>query len=105
MVGRVVIGKETVIVGDSIVKGPSIIGDDCIVGPGAYVGLYTSIADRCHVTAAEIEDAMVMEDTIINIDHRIVRSMIGRHSRIVSANELIPKGDRLIVGENTTLYL
>ena len=30
---------------------------------------------------------------------------IGKESKILSANGLLPKGKRLVVGENTTLYL
>jgi len=31
--------------------------------------------------------------------------MIGKESKILSANGLLPKGQRLVVGENTTIYL
>jgi hypothetical protein len=34
-----------------------------------------------------------------------LRSMIGKGSKILSTDGLIPKGERLVVGENTTLYL
>lgn len=30
---------------------------------------------------------------------------IGKESKILSANGLLPKGERLVVGENTTLNL
>ncbi|UCE92275.1 MAG: glucose-1-phosphate thymidylyltransferase [Methanobacteriota archaeon] len=105
VVGRVKIGKGSKVTGRSVVRGPVIIGESCNIGPNAYVGPYTAIGDRCQLSSTEIEDSIVMEDTVINIERKIVRSMIGRHSRIVSSNGLIPKGERLIIGENTTLYL
>ena len=32
-----------------------------------------------------------------------VRRMIGKESKMLSSNELLPKGERLVVGENTAL--
>jgi len=32
-------------------------------------------------------------------------SMIGKESMTLSANGLLPKGERLVAGENTTIYL
>lgn len=105
VVGRVRVGKGTVITGRSVVRGPSIIGEDCRIGPGAYIGPYTAIGDRCLVSSAEIDDSMVMDDTIVNLEQKLVRSIIGKGSRVMSSVALIPKGERLVVGENTTLYL
>jgi len=34
-----------------------------------------------------------------------LRGMIGKESKILSTNGLLPKGQRLVVGENTTMYL
>jgi len=75
------------------------------LGPNAFVGPCTAIRDRCEVARAEIDDSIVMDDTVINVERKIVRSMIGKGSKILSANGLLPKGERLVVGENTTVYL
>jgi glucose-1-phosphate thymidylyltransferase len=91
--------------GRSVIRGPSIIGDNCKIGPNAYIGSYTSVGNRCQISAAEVDDSIVMEDTIISVERKIVRSMIGKGSKVLSSNGLIPKGERLILGENTTLYL
>jgi len=99
------IGKSAVIFGKSVVRGPSIIGENCKIGPNAYVGPYTAIGDRCEITTAEVDDSIVMDDTVIDVERKLVRSMIGKGSKILSANGLLPKGERLIVGENTTVML
>lgn len=104
-VGRVRIGKGTVIHGRSVVRGPSVIGSDCRIGPDVYIGPYTSVGDRCVVSKAEIHDSIVMDDSIVDVESKLVRSMIGKGSRILSAKGLIPKGERLVIGENTTVYL
>ena len=105
VIGRARIGKGTVIFGRSVVRGPSIIGENCRIGPSAYIGPYTAVGDRCVVTTSEVDDSIVMEDTIIDVRRKIVRSMIGKSSKILDSNDLVPKGDRLVVGENTTLFL
>ena len=48
---------------------------------------------------------MVMDDTTVRVERKIVRNMVGKGSKILSTNGLIPKGERLMVGENTTIYL
>lgn len=105
VVGRVRIGSGTVVSGRSVVRGPAIIGENCKIGPNAYIGPYTSVGDRCQISAAELDDSIVMDDTTVDLDKKIVRSMIGKGSKILSSSGLIPKGERLVVGENTSLYL
>jgi len=82
-----------------------IIGENCKIGPNAYIWSHTAVGDRCHISSAEVYDSIVMEDTVINVERKLVRSMIGKGSKIMSSNGLLPKGERLIVGENTTLHL
>jgi len=105
VVGRVVIGRDSIITGRSVVRGPSIIGNNCRIGPNAYIGPFSAIGDRCQVSQAEIDDSIIMEDSVIDVEKKIVRSMVGKGSKILSSHGLIPKGERLIVGENTTLFL
>ncbi|MCJ7464192.1 MAG: NDP-sugar synthase, partial [Thermoplasmata archaeon] len=104
-VGRVKSGKGTVVFGKSVIRGPSIIGENCKIGPSAYVGPYTAIGDRCQITMAEVDDSIVMDDTVIDVERKLVRSMVGKGTKILNANGLLPKGQRLVVGENTTIYL
>jgi len=46
-----------------------------------------------------------MDETAIVVERKLVRIMIGKGSKMLSANGLLPKGERLVVGENTALYL
>src|SRR6058998_2211757 len=103
--GRVRIGEGTVIATGSVVKGPVVIGRDCIIGPRTYVGPYTSIGDGSRLVGADIEASIVIGDALIEGPDKIVNSLIGRSVTIRSAGNRLPKGHRLIVGENSTLDL
>ena len=105
IVGRVKIGNGTVITGRSVVRGPAIIGSNCKIGPNAYIGPYTAVGDRSHISFAEVDDSIIMEDTRLEVRCKLMRSMIGKGSRVLNAENLVPSGTRLIIGENTTLYL
>ena len=103
--GRVRIGKGTVVAKGSVVKGPAIIGKDCVIGPSTYVGPFTSIGDGSKLIGADIEASIVIGECEIETPSRIINSLIGRHTVIRSASNRLPKGQQLIVGENSTLVL
>jgi len=46
-----------------------------------------------------------MDDATIDVERERVRRMIGKGSKILAASGLLPKGERLLVGENPTGYL
>lgn len=50
-------------------------------------------------------DCIVLDESTIEIEGKLFRSMMGKESNILSANGLLPKGERLVVGENTRSYL
>ncbi|MCU0853242.1 MAG: glucose-1-phosphate thymidylyltransferase [Thermoplasmata archaeon] len=105
VMGRVKIGAGTVIMASSVVRGPAIIGENCRIGPKAYIGPYTAVGDSCQISHAEIDDSIIMDESVVEVEHKLVRTMVGKGSKILSSAGLIPKGERLVVGENTTLYL
>ncbi len=104
VVGRVRIEKGATVKKGSVIRGPAVIGKDCVIGPDTYVGPYTSIGDGSRLVGADIEASIVIGDAVIECRSKIVNSVIGRAATIKNADGL-PKGHRLIVGENSTLYL
>lgn len=102
--GRVSIGEGTIVKEGSVIKGPSIIGKNCIIGPGTYVGAYTSIGDETTIEGAEIEDSIVVGESVIKTKRKITESLIGRESQIADGAET-PRGLRLIIGEHSNLCL
>lgn len=105
IIGKVSIGRNTVIKSNTRIKGPVIIGESCEIGPNVYIGPYTSIGDNAKILAGEIEGSIIMEKVVINCSRRIVDSIIGRQSRLESGQDILPSGLRFILGESTLCQL
>jgi glucose-1-phosphate thymidylyltransferase len=78
-----------------------IIGKNCEIGPNVYIGPYTSIDDETQILSGEVEGSIIMKHVIINCRKRITDSIIGRHARIESSDQLPSSGLRFVLGENT----
>ncbi len=103
--GNVRIEKGSRILSGSVIKGPVVIGKNCEIGPDTYVGPYTSIGDSTKIVGGEIEDTIVVGDCVIDCGKRIVHSLIGKHSKILSSEDEKPAGHRLIIGENSSVMI
>jgi glucose-1-phosphate thymidylyltransferase len=98
--GKVVLEKNSVIRAGALVRGPAVIGENSIVGSGAYIGPYTSVGRNVEIKRGEIENSIVMDYCLIDVEDRIVDSLIASYSKIIS-NEGKPKGKRFILGERS----
>jgi glucose-1-phosphate thymidylyltransferase len=105
IIGKVSIGKNTVIKSNTRIKGPVIIGEKCEIGPNVYVGPYTSIGDDVKVLSGEVEGSIIMQDVLLNCKKRIVDSIIGRQSRLESSDTLPASGLRFVLGDRTVCRL
>ncbi|HYS72425.1 MAG TPA: glucose-1-phosphate thymidylyltransferase [Thermoplasmata archaeon] len=103
--GRVKVGAGTVIKAGSVIRGPTVIGNNCIIGPNTHIGPYTSVGDGSRLVGADVEDSILMGDCMIETPNRIINSLIGRYVTIRSASNHLPRGQKLIVGENSSLVL
>ena len=102
--GRICIENDSVIKKESLVRGPCIIGKGSTIESGVYIGPYTSIGNNVKVKKGEIENSIIMDHCEIDVEERIVDSIIGPHSKVVSSNNGRPKGRRLILGERSELF-
>nr|MDO8135771.1 NDP-sugar synthase [Candidatus Njordarchaeum guaymaensis] len=100
IVGNVEIGKNSKIQKDTTIRGPAIIGENCKIGPASYIGPYTSIGNNVTIIGGEIENSIIMDGATINCDKRIVDSLIGRDSKIISSIAK-PSGSRFVIGDST----
>ncbi len=103
--GRVLLGIGSVVKAGSVVRGPTVIGKDCVIGPDTHIGPYTSVGDGSHLVGADVEDSILIGDCVIETPNKIINSLIGRHVTIRSAAGHLPRGHKLIVGENSSLVL
>ena len=105
VVGRVSVGRSSVVERGACIRGPSILGEESRLHDGVYVGPYTSIGNRVVVKRGEIENSIVLDGCLIDTDERIVDSLIGPNTTIVSRSNGGPRGKKLIVGERSTVEL
>lgn len=102
--GNIKVGRGSRILGKTLVRGPVIIGKGCLI-KDSYIGPYTSIGNLCELNEAEIESSLIMDNVNINTNKKIVNSVIGKNSSVVSKKDNLPRGNRLIIGENSTVGL
>lgn len=102
--GRVSVGKNAEIKEGAIIRGPTIIGENARIDSGVYIGPYTSVGKNTHFKKGEIENSIIMENCIIEINTKIIDSIIGAGTEITT-NQKGPKGHKLIVGENSRITL
>lgn len=102
--GRVVIGDGSVVNRGALIRGPALIGKNTMIGDGVYVGPYTSIGNNVKLKKGEIENSIVMDDCLIEINGKLIDSLIGPSTEITT-NMKGPKGHKLIVGESSKIVL
>ncbi len=105
LAGPLEIGEDTIIHKGATLRGPIVIGERSEIGTGAYLGPYSSIGSNVKILRAEIENSVVLDGTIIDCQERIVDSIIGKNSQIVSGVNHRPTGRRFVVGESTFVSL
>ena len=102
--GRVKIGKGTKIGPRTLIRGPVVIGNDCVI-EGSYIGPHTSIGNGVEIYNTEIEHAIVFDYADLNCGKRIVDALIGQNATVTAAHETLPRGHKLIVGDNSVVEL
>jgi glucose-1-phosphate thymidylyltransferase len=102
--GKVDIGANSKILGNSVLRGPISIAQGATIRD-SYIGPFTSIGNRAEVYNSEIESSLIMDESYISNPSRIVNSLIGRNSSVISSKNKKPSGHKIIVGENSKIEL
>jgi glucose-1-phosphate thymidylyltransferase len=100
--GRVVVEAGAQII-RSTVRGPAVIGADAVI-TDSYIGPYSSVADRCSVTNAELDHSVILADSSISNVARLTDSLIGSHVEVDRAPH-VPAGLRLMLGDHSRVEL
>ncbi|MFB9808954.1 glucose-1-phosphate thymidylyltransferase [Haladaptatus pallidirubidus] len=103
--GQIGLAESATIESGAVVRGPVSIGDGSIIRDGTYVGPYTSIGENTTLDGVHIENSVVIGDSQITTSKKIVDGLLGRGANIGNADDCLPKGQRLVVGENSQLKL
>jgi len=103
--GNVDIGNGSVVRKGTALRGPVIIGDNSEIGAGAKVGPNMSVGSRVRIMRAEIVDSIILDGALVDCKERIVDSIIGKDSRIVSTDTSSPRRRSFVVGESTFVSL
>lgn len=103
--GQVGLHETATIRDGAVVRGPVSIAAETVIESDTYIGPYTSIGEDCVVAGTHIENCVVVGESRITTGGRIVDSLLGRGAMIESADDLLPAGRRLVVGENSQLKL
>lgn len=103
IIGRVTIGVGTRII-NSTIRGPVIIGRNCLL-ENCFIGPYTSIADKATLVDADVEHSVILrESKVVNIEQRIVDSLIGERVQLTMAPKR-PKAMRFLLGDDSQIEL
>ncbi|MFC4531688.1 glucose-1-phosphate thymidylyltransferase [Sphaerisporangium dianthi] len=100
--GRVVVEAGASVRG-SVIRGPAVIGAGARIS-GSYIGPYTSIGDGCVVEDAEVEYAIVCEESTVRGVSRLAYSLIGRNVEVVRAQGM-PNALQLMVGDHSRVQV
>ncbi len=103
--GRVALEDSSIIEKGSIVRGPVAIGKRSRIRQGVYVGPYSSIGNDVTIKRGEVENSIIMDNCFIDINDRIVDSIVASYTRIVSSINSKPTGKKLVLGERCYLEL
>jgi glucose-1-phosphate thymidylyltransferase len=103
--GRISIEEKSVIKKGCLIRGPCVIGKETKIEAGVYIGPYTSIGNNVFIKKGEIENSIIMDHCIIDVEERIVDSILGSYCKIISSSLNRPKGRRLVLGEKSQLFL
>jgi len=103
--GNIEVGEGTIVHRGASLRGPVVLGEYSEIGGGAYVGPYTSVGSNVKILGAEIENSIILDGTIVDCRERIVDSIIGKNSKIISDHTYRPSGRRFVVGESTFVSL
>jgi len=102
--GRVAIGNDSKVEAGAKIRGPAVIGENCLVKGDVYIGPYSSIGNRTKIRRGEIENSILMQGCQVEVDERIVNSLIGPNSKINSKKSK-PSGRKFVLGKSSELEL
>jgi bifunctional UDP-N-acetylglucosamine pyrophosphorylase/glucosamine-1-phosphate N-acetyltransferase len=89
IIGKVQVGKGTVIKNGSYIVGPVVIGNNCDIGPNCLIRSSTTIGNNCKVgNAVEFKNSIIMDNTKIPHHSYVGDSIIGMNCNLGSGTKI-----------------
>jgi len=104
VIGKVRIEEGTKIKSNTTIRGPVYIGRNCVI-ENASIQPFTSIGNNCEIRNVEIEHSIILDNCKISCKRRIIDSIIGKNSTLLSTDKNLMAGCKLVIGENSKLYI
>jgi len=83
LIGKVIIGEDTLVLPGAYIRGPVYIGRNCKIGPNCYIRPYTSIESKVRIgNAVEIKNSIILSHTNIAHLSYVGDSIIGEHCNL-----------------------
>lgn len=99
ILGRAII-EDGAVIENSTVRGPVVIAKGAYI-KDSYIGPFTSISQGVRIIGSEVENSIILQDTIIDqIPTRIDSSLIGKNVHISRVQER-PKALTFVLGDNS----
>ena len=103
LIGTVLVGRGTKILGNSQIMGPAIIGENCILD-NVCIRPNTSIGNNSKLQQCIIENSIIMEACKIDCPIKIDKSIISTNSQITIKNN-DNENKVFLLGEGTRIIL
>lgn len=101
--GHVVLGKDVSVGPGTVIHGPAVIGDGCVIHANVCIEPGTALGSRVEIEPfTYLKNSIVMSDTLIGAQSRIVDSIIGEGCTLemVSTSS---RGFGSVVGDRTSI--
>ena len=103
--GKVKIGDNVQIKGNTRILGPCYIGHNTIID-NSYIGPYTSVGSNCLLRNVEVGNSVIMDCSNLDVSEivRIADSILGPNTKITTSPSK-PKAFKLVLGRDSKIEL
>ncbi|TAL19515.1 glucose-1-phosphate thymidylyltransferase [Patescibacteria group bacterium] len=102
LVGKIRVGRGTVIGEKTTIHGPVWIGEDCVL-ENASIGPYTSLGNRVTIKKTELAGSIVFDDARLEAGGRVAGSLIGYGAQVVG--DAGASEHKMIIGDNSVVEI
>ena len=88
--GAVDLAETAHIEDGAVVRGPVSIAAETTIAAGTYVGPYTSVGPQTILDGAQIENSVIVGESELTTEGKIVDSLLGRGATVGSTDGLLP---------------